>query len=281
MRKTFTKTVSEILKNDLSTSLFLGDIGVYGFKSILESYPTRAFNLGILEQCMVGTAAGFATNKITPFISTIAPFLVNRAYEQIKIDLSYQNLNCNIITVGASFDYTALGSTHHCPEDVVLISLLPNFNIFIPGTAFEVELQIKDEYKRGLNYFRLSEQNHSFEINLNGTQLFRNRDSSIAILFIGPLLNLFTEEKFSKADIWYSNNLSSINLINFNIYDKLIIVADFYLDTVVSNLISINKSLKISTLSPKKEFYIKYGAYNDALRHFDINVDKIERLTNE
>jgi transketolase len=62
-------------------------------------------------------------NRI-PFVHTIAPFVVNRAYEQIKIDLCYQNLNVNLVTVGGSIDYAALGSTHHCPEDIGILTKL-------------------------------------------------------------------------------------------------------------------------------------------------------------
>ena len=157
MRKTFIKTSSEIIKANENTALLLGDISVFGFKDLINEYPSRVINLGILEQTIVGIGAGYALAGITPTIHTIAPFLVERAFEQIKIDFGYQNLSGNFVSVGASYDYSTLGCTHHCPGDFPLLSSIPGIQLFIPGHPDELSLMFNQNWSnKKLNYFRLS-----------------------------------------------------------------------------------------------------------------------------
>ena len=118
MRKQFTKTLQDILYSNKKTCLLLGDIGVFGFRNELTNLPDRVYNIGILEQSTIGTAAGLAKTGLIPFVHTIAPFLVERSLEQLKVDFGYQCLNGNFISVGASYDYASLGCTHHCPGDI-------------------------------------------------------------------------------------------------------------------------------------------------------------------
>lgn len=70
------------MKIDESVCLLLGDIGVWGFRHVfLGNYSKRSWNIGICEQSMIGVAAGLAISGFTPIIHTIAPFMVERAYE--------------------------------------------------------------------------------------------------------------------------------------------------------------------------------------------------------
>ena len=108
MRKQFVKTVENILNADDKSVLLLGDIGVFGFRNAFKDHPTRTYNIGILEQSTIGLAAGLSKTGLIPFVHTIAPFIVERSLEQLKIDFGYQNLNGNFISVGASYDYSTL-----------------------------------------------------------------------------------------------------------------------------------------------------------------------------
>ena len=118
MRKQFIETVEAIIKEDERAVLLLGDIGVFGFRKIFETHKERVFNIGILEQSTISMASGMAMTGLIPIVHTIAPFLVERGLEQLKIDFGYQKLGGNFVSVGASYDYAALGCTHHCPGDV-------------------------------------------------------------------------------------------------------------------------------------------------------------------
>jgi transketolase len=159
MRKQFIKTTEDCLQADPNLVVLLGDIGVFGFRNAFKNFPARVTNIGILEQSTIGVAAGLAKTGLTPIVHTIAPFLVERAFEQLKDDFCYQRLGGNFVTVGASYDYAALGCTHHCPGDIAVLKALPRMEIITPGTAGEFDFLFRQTYANGNpTYFRLSER---------------------------------------------------------------------------------------------------------------------------
>ena len=99
MRKQLIDTMSKTLEKNKETVLLLGDIGVHGFRHAKKKFPNRVYNIGILEQTTVSLAAGLKIAGFTPTVHTIAPFLIERAYEQIKVDFCYQGLGGNLVTV--------------------------------------------------------------------------------------------------------------------------------------------------------------------------------------
>lgn len=99
MRQQFTKTMTDLEHADDRVILLLNDIGVWAFRHLKAEYPNRVHNLGIMEQASVSMAAGFSMVGYVPFFHTIAPFIVERAYEQLKDDFGYQNINGNFVSV--------------------------------------------------------------------------------------------------------------------------------------------------------------------------------------
>jgi transketolase len=185
MRAQFVKTATDLLGKDERVVILLGDIGVYGFKEAAERFPGRVLNVGIMEQSMVGIAAGLAKAGFIPIVHTIAPFLAERALEQLKIDFGYQELGGNFVTVGASYDYAALGCTHHCPADVELIRSIPDAKVFVPGTAAEFGWLFRDHYaEKSLNYFRLSETENASTVN----DFIVKRGKKATVIAVGPVL---------------------------------------------------------------------------------------------
>ena len=81
MRKAFVNIVEKIFKKDKKVILLLGDIGVFGFKNLFKKEAKRALNIGILEQSMISFAAGLSKTGFIPIVHTIAPFIVNRAFD--------------------------------------------------------------------------------------------------------------------------------------------------------------------------------------------------------
>ena len=161
MRQQLTATITDLEHKDERVIALLNDIGVYAFRFLKEEYPNRVHNLGIMEQASIGIAAGLSMVGYVPFFHTIAPFIVERGYEQLKDDFGYQNINGNFVSVGASFDYSGLGMTHYCPGDVGALMQIPNMQIVLPGTAEEEDSLIKESYDNGSpTYFRLSEHSN-------------------------------------------------------------------------------------------------------------------------
>lgn len=195
MRKEFVSVMSKIYDTDDRLVTILGDIGVFGFQNLAQKYSGRILNIGILEQSMVSFAAGISKGGLIPVVHTIAPFLVERAYEQLKIDFGYQKLAGNFVSVGASYDYAALGCTHHCPADVQLMKAIPQMQVIVPGTAKEFSELFLDLYgNKSATYFRLSESENSQSIDVEfgkGTVIQEGHLGTV--IAIGPTLEIARE----------------------------------------------------------------------------------------
>lgn len=278
MRKEFIETTQQIILENKKTALLLGDISVFGFRELLVKERTRTLNLGILEQSIVGIGAGFAMKGFTPFIHTIAPFLVERAFEQIKVDFGYQNLSGNFISVGASFDYSTLGCTHHCPGDVHLMNQIPNTNIFLPGHSKELQSMLKNEWKNGeINYFRLTEQSNSEPYKTtNGSSLQIKKGRKALVIAVGPMLqtvlDAIGEDDF---EIHYVNLLRtnhSLTIPDIAAHKSLIIVEPFYSGLILNNIkSSLSLGLKIFQIGVKKDFIGKYGTSSQILEYLSLD----------
>ncbi len=142
------------MDKDDKVVVLLGDIGVFAFTSVFEKYPNRIFNVGICEQSMVGMAAGLAMAGLIPIIHTIEPFLVERAFEQIKDDFGYQELKGVIVGVDVSDTAPNLGYTHQCPYALDMMRNVIGMNVFEPKDASDLDALLKENYKK-LSYFRI------------------------------------------------------------------------------------------------------------------------------
>jgi len=195
MRKQLVQTVESILKQDPRVALLLGDIGVFGFRNAFQLFPNRVYNVGILEQSTASMAAGLAMTGFIPVIHTIAPFLVERCFEQLKVDFGYQKLGGNFISVGASYDYASLGCTHHCPGDIAVLKSIPGMEIVVPGTSAEFDSLFRQSYANGKpTYFRLSEREHSSVLDVKpGKAQVLKIGGSATVIAVGPLLDAVSE----------------------------------------------------------------------------------------
>jgi transketolase len=191
MRKQFVTTTEDLIAKDDRLAVLLGDISVFGFRNAFNSYPDRIYNIGICEQAMTGLAAGLAKEGFIPVLHSIAPFVVERCYEQIKIDFIYQRLQGNIVSVGSSYDYPGLGYTHHCPGDVGILKVLPGLEIVVPGTAAEYDALFREAYADGnFTYFRLSERSNDQDQEVRfGRATVIRRGAGATVIAVGPTLS--------------------------------------------------------------------------------------------
>ena len=108
-----------------------------------KAVPERFFNMGIAEQNMIGTAAGFAAAGKTPFASTFAVFAAGRAYDQIRNSIAYPNLNVKIAATHAGLTVGEDGGSHQMLEDIALMRALPNMTVIVPADGIETKQVIK------------------------------------------------------------------------------------------------------------------------------------------
>jgi len=190
MRKQFVKTTEDLLAQDPRLVLLLGDIGVFGFRNASQRFPDRAYNIGICEQATTSLAAGLAKEGLLPIVHSIAPFVVERCFEQIKVDFCYQQLPGNIVSVGGSYDYAALGCTHHCPGDVPVLRSLPGMEIVVPGTPAEFDRLFRQAYASPHpTYYRLSERSNPQGQDVTfGRAAVLKRGQLATVIAVGPAL---------------------------------------------------------------------------------------------
>ncbi|RLP93114.1 transketolase [Micromonospora sp. BL4] len=157
MRDIFIDTTAELLTENPRTALVLADISAAAFAPAAARHPDRVLNVGIREQLMVGVAGGLALTGLRPIVHSYAPFLIERAYEQLKLDLDHQAATAVLVSVGASYDRAAAGRTHLSPADVSLIDTLHGWTVHVPGHPAEVPALLRDAVAGdGSAYLRLS-----------------------------------------------------------------------------------------------------------------------------
>jgi transketolase len=199
MRDRFTETTAALLEDHHDLALVLADIGVDRFRATgaLERHSDRVVNVGIREQLLIGVAAGFALAGYRPVAHTYAPFLVERAFEQIKLDLVHQGLGAMLVSIGASYDAAAEGRTHQAPGDVALLATLPDLTIHVPGHPDEVEALLRrGATQPHTEYVRLTEAGNAdaHPAALGGTVTLRRGSAAApAVVAVGPMLDAVAE----------------------------------------------------------------------------------------
>jgi transketolase len=192
MRTVFAETTSALLEEDPLTAVVLAEISADMFAKDLARYPERVLNVGIREQLMVSVAGGLALTGMRPIVHTYAPFLVERAYEQVKLDLGHQDAHAVLVSIGASYDAASAGRTHQAPEEVTLIDSVPGFSVLVPGHPDEVPGLLRSAISglaSGSSYLRLSSGRNAEAREVSSSlQVVRSGRRGVVVA-VGPLLD--------------------------------------------------------------------------------------------
>jgi transketolase len=143
MRERFIATATELLDADPRLAVVLADISAAQFASAAARHPGRVINVGIREQLLIGVTGGLALAGLRPIAHTFPSFLVERPFEQVKLDLGHQGVGAVLVSFGGSYDMAAEGRTHQAPGDVALIDTLDGWTIHVPGHPDEAELLLR------------------------------------------------------------------------------------------------------------------------------------------
>jgi transketolase len=282
MRKQLVKTVQQLLIDD-KVVLLLGDIGVFGFRDSFSKYPNRVYNIGILEQSTVSLASGMSINGLIPIIHTIAPFLIERCLEQLKVDFGYQKLNGNFISVGASYDYAALGCTHHCPGDVSQLLTIPDIEIILPGTSKEFDALLSQGYNNGNpTYFRLSEYENSIscDVQIGKANIIKQGKLATIVCVGNTLQNVIDATSNLDVTILYYTTINpfdnKILLDNFN--ENIIVVEPYYeggINYKINKALD-SKKYKLTNMGVPHKFLRNYGTKKEHDKELGLDVIGIQ-----
>lgn len=160
MRNAYCRMLHKIMAKDPSVFALTADIGFRNFDAIRRDFPERFINVGVAESNMIGVAAGLTLSGKKVFVFTLAPFVTMRCFEQIRVDLCYQQLPVKIIGAGGGFVYGHQGTTHHAVEDVGILRTLPHMNIICPVDPIETSKAVKASMDvNGPVYIRIGRNN--------------------------------------------------------------------------------------------------------------------------
>ncbi|MGW7496958.1 transketolase family protein [Streptomyces luteogriseus] len=192
MRDRFAPVVSRLLDEDPRVAVVLAAIGTDGFAGAARRHPDRVVDVGIREQLLIGAAAGLALTGLRPVVHTFASFLVERPFEQVKLDLGHQEAGAVLVSAAASFDWPAGGYTHMAPGDVALLDTLDGWTVHVPGHPDEAETLLRHAVAAGDDkvYVRLSVQANGQALPVDGERFRTVREGrSGVVVAVGPMLD--------------------------------------------------------------------------------------------
>ena len=167
MRRRFGQVITELADRDEKIIVLVGDIGYRVFDEFREKYPDRFVNLGICEQSMIGVSAGMALEGLKPWVYTITPFLIERPFEQVKLDIDQQNVNVKLVGFA---DYSTLGPTHAELNGEKLMQLFTNIKPFFPKDGGETQSMVYEAYVKHGPAFISLKSDPTLSRSLTGTK---------------------------------------------------------------------------------------------------------------
>ena len=156
MREMLSELIAGSAERDARFLALSGDHGYALFDAIRTRRSDQFINVGIMEQAMVGIAAGLAKTGFRPLVYGLAAFIPLRVLEQIKMDVCYSRLPVIFIGDGAGLVYSTLGSSHQCGEDIAALKPMPDMRIYAPCDEYELQASFEEAMRyEGPAYIRV------------------------------------------------------------------------------------------------------------------------------
>ena len=215
MRTAFIETLIQLAKKDDTVFLITPDMGYSVLEKFRDEFPNQFLNSGIAEQNTISVAAGLASSGYTVFVYSIIPFVTMRCFEQVRLDLAYNNTNVKLVGIGAGLTYGSLGASHHAIEDIAIMRSIPNMTVLCPGDPIETRELVKRSYeKNGPVYIRLGKNGEANIHDANtrieiGKSIEITQGTDFALITTSNTLELGKQW----TDEWKNENLS-VSLIS-------------------------------------------------------------------
>ena len=262
-----------------------------------KQFPNRFFDMGIAEQDMIGTAAGFATCGKIPFASTFAIFAAGRAYDQIRNSVCYPNLNVKICATHAGITVGEDGASHQMIEDIAMMRTIPQMQVFSPSDDVQTKFIINEISKINQPcYVRLSRlatpviynENEKFELG-KAKQIGKGEDATIFATGICVAEALKAQQILDKkgiyvrvVDIHTIKPIDKETIVRCAKETKRIITIEDHsiiggLGSSICEVLSEEYPTKVTRLGVKDTFG-KSGNGEELMKYFEIDSDAIVKL---
>lgn len=283
MRDSFIEQIHARMKDDDKLVFITADFGAPVLDSIRRDYPDRFFNVGIAEQNLINIATGMALEGFTVFAYAISAFITMRCYEQIRVNLAItsqlKEVNVNLIGVGAGISYDVSGPSHHCLEDIAIMSNLPNMEIISPGDYVSAADFINYAFEnKKPKYFRFDSkalpaiyEKGSIDIKKGFHELVKGKDVCvITTAYMTQKFKKINEDEFNNQighiDLFLLKPLNVNHLLDsIKNYKHVITIEEAFIDygginKIISDLMLENKlSIKFSKLGFKDKYNFEIG----------------------
>nr|WP_236539872.1 transketolase [Spiractinospora alimapuensis] len=221
MRDSTASVISHAMDDDERVAVLLADISTDRYARAAGRHPHRVINVGIREQLLVSAAGGLALTGMRPVVHTFSSFLVERPFEQLKLDLGHQGVGAVVVGIGGSYDVSAAGRTHMAPGDVALLDTLPGWTVHVPGHAEEADAHVLSALASDERvYVRLSSRgnaaSHSWGPNLV-TVREGSAHSAGVVVAVGPMLDrVLTATRELDVTVLYTSTVRPFDRAGLN-----------------------------------------------------------------
>lgn len=188
LRTRFYRLLPELLAEDLRAVAVFGEVGLgYLDKATVAPVADRVINVGIREQLVIGVTGGLALTGLRPIAHTFGPFLIERPFEQVKLDLGHQDVGAVLVSAGGSYDWPEGGETHFGYRDVAVLDTLDGWTVHVPGHPDEAEALLRAAVREeGRVYLRLGADANA-EAHPTGPMAVLRRGRRGTVIAVGPM----------------------------------------------------------------------------------------------
>ncbi|WP_414733684.1 transketolase family protein [Acetobacterium carbinolicum] len=295
-RKVFGQAVTDLAVENEAIVVFSADSGKSsGFGAFSKKNANRYFECGIMEQGVIGMAAGMATTGKIPVFCAIAPFVTARPYEMFRNDIGYMRQNVKIVGRNCGITYSDLGATHQSLDDFGIIRMIPDVVILAPQDPTEIKTAVKAmiDYQ-GPVYMRIGNpkipvifEETPFEI---GKARVIQDGTDLTIISTGSMTATVIEVAKELKQNGYKIRVIGLPTVypldekcirySAKKTEKVMTVEEHYVEggigTMVCELLSDMKNVRVKRIGIPNE-YATTGGYEEVLSHYHLDCEGIKQ----
>jgi transketolase len=219
IRDIFFENIKNNFLKDKRSYILTNDADVFALKKIKSN--KRFIDVGVAEQNLINIASGLAKYKKFPLIFGFCTFLTFRCYEQLKFNVASHNLNVKVVGIGPGYSFPHDGPTHHGIQDLYLMYLIPEFEIYnVSDNNLANLISNRLPNIKGPTYIRLDkgvlEYNTEiiYDLKKGYALTIKNKNSKTLIITTGILNKIANELAIDKK------NIDVLNLFKFKNFNK-------------------------------------------------------------
>jgi len=143
-REAFGKTLAKLGAENPKIVVCDADLSKSTYTSLFaKEFPNRFFECGIAEANMVSIGAGLASSGKIPFVSSFSCFVMNKGFEQLRVNVAYPNLNVKIVGTHSGISIGEDGPSQMSIEDIGLACSLPGFTVLCPADEVATDALVR------------------------------------------------------------------------------------------------------------------------------------------